>query len=67
MYSFIERALNGLGSEVSKVKGKSLFFAAGALINYDSIRSFIVDEREKPIILHYSAIRSTAFHHETRN
>lgn len=61
-YSFIVSAADGSESEVCKVKGITLNFANRSLINYETIRSFIVGEREEPIVLRYDAIRRTAFH-----
>lgn len=62
-YSFIVKRPDMTESEVCKVKGITLDFSNNALINYKSIRSFIVGERTDPIVLRYDSIRRTAFHH----
>ncbi|XP_043268101.1 uncharacterized protein [Venturia canescens] len=62
-YAFVVHNPNGSETEVCKVKGITLNFSNSALINYKSIRSFIVGEREEPVLLQYDAIRRTAFHH----
>lgn len=61
-YSYIVCAPDGSESEVCKVKGVTLNFENSSLINYKSIREFIVGEQVQPIELYYDAIRRTEFH-----
>lgn len=61
-YSFITHAADGTEKEVCKVKGITLNFANSKLINYNAIRSYIVEDKIEPIELRYDAIRRTPFH-----
>ncbi|XP_043272012.1 uncharacterized protein [Venturia canescens] len=61
-YSFIVNTPSGAESEVCKVKGITLNYANSSLINYESIRSFIIGERENPVVLQFDSIRRTPFH-----